>query len=471
MRLDRFLSEMNIATRSEGKKMIRAGRVLVNEKIVRDGSVKIDPAKDCVRLDQRAVVWQQYQYYMLNKPAGCITATEDRSQKTVMVYLPETARRDLAPVGRLDKDTEGLLLLTNDGALNHNLLAPGRHVKKTYQAKIRGKVTEREQALFVSGLDIGEKKKTAPAYLKILSSGEVSEIQVTITEGKFHQIKRMFQAVGMEVLFLKRLTMGSLKLDERLKPGECRMLTEEELAGLKKLPSDICNSGQNVLESMLEKKQAVIFDLDGTITDSMWVWEEIDREFFQSRHIPVPDTFPKDIEGMGFTETAEYFVRSFQIPESVDELKQIWTDMAIQKYREEVPLKPGIREFLDHLQKNQIKIGIATSNSRELLDVFLQARGLELYVDAVTTSCDVKKGKPAPDVYRKTAEKLGIVPSSCLAFEDIPMGILAGKNAGMEVCAVEDAYSAHLREEKKILADYYIEDYRQVIEHTYEVLK
>lgn len=467
MRLDRFLSEMNIATRSEAKKMIRGGRVQVNRTVIRDGSTKIDPAQDKITLDDKVVGWQKFQYYMLNKPAGCISATEDRSQKTVMQYLPGDARRDLAPVGRLDKDTEGLLLLTNDGALNHNLLSPARHVPKTYQATIRGRVTRREQLSFLSGLDIGEKKKTAPARLLILSSAEISEIQITITEGKFHQIKRMFQAVGMEVLSLKRLSMGSLHLDEALQPGECRALTETELTALKGDTSAVCH----LTAPMLENKQAVIFDLDGTITDSMWVWEEIDREFFASRNIPVPETFPKDIEGMGFTETAEYFVRTFPIPETTEELKQIWTDMAVLKYQKEVPLKPGIRKFLSYLKEHHKKVGIATSNSRELLEIFLQARGLDGYIDAITTSCDVKKGKPEPDVYLKTAEKLQVSADACLAFEDIPMGILAGKNAGMTVCAIEDRYSASLRGEKRILADYYIKDYRQVIERTYEVLK
>ncbi len=222
---------------------------------------------------------------------------------------------------------------------------------------------------------------------------------------------------------------------------------------------------------MLKGKRAVIFDLDGTITDSMWVWTEIDREFFMREQIEMPPTLQKDIEGMSFTETAEYFIRTFSLKQTVDDLKQVWNEMALEKYANETPLKPGILTFLDFLKGHDYKVGIATSNSRLLLDVFLKARDLTEYIDAVTTSCDVCKGKPAPDVYLTTAEKLGVSPDNCLVFEDIPMGILAGKNAGMEVCAVEDDYSVYLRKEKRELADYYISDYGQILEQTYEVLK
>ena len=220
---------------------------------------------------------------------------------------------------------------------------------------------------------------------------------------------------------------------------------------------------------MLNEIEAVIFDLDGTLADSMWVWTEIDREFFASRQIEMPDTLQKDIEGMGFTETAEYFVRTFQLPETVEELKEIWNRMAMEKYTTEIPMKPGALEFLQYLKEQDIHMGIATSNSRLLLDVFLDARNLQGYFDAVTTSCDVCKGKPAPDVYLKTAEKLGVLPEKCFVFEDVPMGILAGKNAGMKVCAVEDEYSAGLRREKKELADYYITDYRQILKNRPEL--
>lgn len=222
---------------------------------------------------------------------------------------------------------------------------------------------------------------------------------------------------------------------------------------------------------MTEQKEAVIFDLDGTMTDSMWIWEEIDQDFFRQQGIPIPDNLHEEIEGMSFTETAQYFIRKYQLPQTVEEVKELWNRIALDKYVHETALKPGLDAFLQLLKEKQIKIGIATSNSRLLLDAFLEARGLTGSIDAITTSCDVNKGKPEPDVYLKTAEKLGVSPKNCLVFEDIPMGILAGKRAGMTVCAVEDDYSASLRAEKRRLADYYITDYRQVLDHTYEDLR
>ena len=218
------------------------------------------------------------------------------------------------------------------------------------------------------------------------------------------------------------------------------------------------------LDKILNQFDAVIFDMDGTLVDSMWVWEEIDQDFFRNRGMEFPEDLHKEIEGMSFTETAEYFVRTYQMAETVEEVKEIWNRMAIEKYRSKTPLKPGALEFLDILKRNGIRTGIATSNSNLLVDVFLKARKLERMIDAVTTSCDVKRGKPAPDVYLTTARKLEADPAGCLVFEDLPMGILAGKNAGMVTCAVEDPYSAELREEKKRLADYYIADFTDMME-------
>lgn len=227
---------MQIATRSESKKLIKNKRITKNGVIVTDGGEKCDPDSDCICLDGSPIVYQEYHYVMLHKPAGCVTATEDRFDKTVMDFLPENLRRGMSPVGRLDKDTEGLLLITDDGALNHQLLAPGKHVPKTYYARIDGIVTPADIAAFQTGLDIGEKKLTAPAFLDILCTDEeahTSEIKVTITEGKFHQVKRMFQSVDKKVIYLKRLSMGSLALDETLAPGTWRELTEEEISNLK----------------------------------------------------------------------------------------------------------------------------------------------------------------------------------------------------------------------------------------------
>ena len=233
MRLDKFLTEMGIGTRSEVKKILKTKQVTVNGIIVTKPETKIEPKTDEVCYKNERIAYCPFEYYLFHKPAGCVTATEDTRHKTVMDYLENTVRSDLFPVGRLDIDTEGLLLITNDGALAHELLSPSRHVQKTYYARIDGKVTEEDVNLFEKGVDIGEKKLTKPGFLKILKGEPQSEIELTITEGKFHQVKRMFEAVGKKVLYLKRISMGPLTLPKDLKPGEYRELTEEELLLLK----------------------------------------------------------------------------------------------------------------------------------------------------------------------------------------------------------------------------------------------
>lgn len=224
---------MGIGTRSEVKKILKTKQVTVNGTIVTKPETKIEPKTDEVCYKNERIAYCAFEYYLFHKPAGCVTATEDTKHKTVMDYLENTIRSDLFPVGRLDIDTEGLLLITNDGTLAHELLSPSRHVKKTYYALIDGKVTEEDVNLFEKGVDIGEKKPTKPGFLKILKSEPQSEIELTITEGKFHQVKRMFEAVGKKVLYLKRISMGPLTLPEDLKPGEYRELTEGELMLLK----------------------------------------------------------------------------------------------------------------------------------------------------------------------------------------------------------------------------------------------
>lgn len=233
MRLDKYLAEMGVGTRSQVKQYIRKCCVTVNGELVRQSDAQITPETDEICYNGQTVGYAAFEYYMLNKPAGVISASEDRKQETVIDLIDTRLRKDLFPVGRLDKDTEGLLLITNDGALTHQLLSPKKHVSKRYFARIDGKVTEREVKLFREGVAIDEDFTALPAELKILISDHVSEIEVVIYEGKFHQIKRMFEAVGMEVIYLKRLSMGSLLLDERLGLGEYRPLTEEELAGLR----------------------------------------------------------------------------------------------------------------------------------------------------------------------------------------------------------------------------------------------
>ena len=232
LRLDKYLADMGKGTRSEVKKAISKGLVRVNNEIVKKPETKLDTDSDHVLFDGVLVGYAQYEYYMLNKPAGVISATEDKREKTVIDLITEKKRKDLFPVGRLDRDTEGLLLISNDGELAHRLLSPSKHVDKVYYAKIDGKVTIEDVEAFQQGVDIGEEKLTRPAKLRILKSGTQSEIELTICEGKFHQVKRMFQAVGKEVVYLKRLQMGTLILDESLKPGEYRELTEQEIADL-----------------------------------------------------------------------------------------------------------------------------------------------------------------------------------------------------------------------------------------------
>ena len=195
--------------------------------------VKLDAEQDVVCVQGKMVVYESFSYYMLHKPQGVVSATKDAHEKTVVNLITEQKRRDLFPVGRLDKDTEGLLLLTNDGKLSNDLLAPGKHVEKTYYASIKGMVTKKEVAAFAEGVDIGDERLTGAAELKIHKAGSVSEIEITITEGRYHQIKRMFEAVGMQVLYLKRLRMGPLYLDESLACGEYRKLTTEEIQSLK----------------------------------------------------------------------------------------------------------------------------------------------------------------------------------------------------------------------------------------------
>ena len=232
IRLDKFLADMGFGTRSQVRQQIAGGNVTVNGLPARRPELKVDTDKDRVLFCGTEAAYAQYEYYMLNKPAGVVSATEDKKERTVLDLLQERKRKDLFPVGRLDKDTEGLLLITNNGDLAHRLLAPGRHVDKVYYAEIDGKVTREDAELFRAGVDIGDKKKTMPAFLEILSSADRSEILLTIREGRFQQVKRMFHAVGKEVLFLRRIQMGPLKLDEKLRPGEYRRLTKEEVEKL-----------------------------------------------------------------------------------------------------------------------------------------------------------------------------------------------------------------------------------------------
>ena len=232
MRLDKLLSDMNLDSRSNLKKAIRKGNVTVNQSPVRDPAAPVSK-EDRVTYFGKPVIYEEFQYFMLNKPAGVLSARSDKRQKTVLDLLPENRRTDLFPVGRLDKDTTGLLLITNDGDMAHRLLAPKSHVDKVYEALVLGRVGSKEVEAFREGLVLDGDFIAAPAGLSVLSvEGDQSLVRITIHEGKFHQIKRMFEAVSMEVLTLKRLQMGSLVLDPKLSEGEARRLDREEVFGL-----------------------------------------------------------------------------------------------------------------------------------------------------------------------------------------------------------------------------------------------
>lgn len=233
IRLDKFLCDTGLGSRSQLKKLIKDGNVTVNQDMVDRPEFKVDTENDVVSLCGDIISYSKYRYYMFHKPAGCVTAVKDRECKTVMDYFPALFGEGYFPVGRLDKDTEGLLLITNDGEFSHNLTSPKKHVKKTYYARVMGKMTEDMISMFKEGIDIGDDKITLPSELEIIKSDDESEILLTITEGRYHQVKRMVKAAGGEVVYLKRLKIGGIGLDESLLPGEYRMLTGEELKTLK----------------------------------------------------------------------------------------------------------------------------------------------------------------------------------------------------------------------------------------------
>ena len=239
IRLDKFLADAGYGTRSEVKKQLKSGIVSMNGTVCKKPEEKIDPARDVVTVSGKEVVYEAFSYYLFYKPAGCVTAKSDALHKTVMDYFPEIVRKSCSPVGRLDKDTEGLLLITNDGELNHHLMSPVHHVKKTYYAVLDREVPVSAIHQFAEGVDIGDEKKTIPADLEILpkqmqnTEKPVYHANLTISEGRFHQVKRMFETVGCHVVYLKRMSLGNLSLGE-LKPGEYRRLSEAEVVDLRK---------------------------------------------------------------------------------------------------------------------------------------------------------------------------------------------------------------------------------------------
>ena len=230
MRLDKFLANMGYGSRKEVKKLLKTGAVRVNETVAKDAKIHIKVESDVVIVNGEEVEYKQFIYLMMNKPQGVISATEDTRDETVIDLLElEDAHFEPFPVGRLDKDTEGFVLLTNNGKLAHELLSPKKHVPKTYFARIQGEVTKDDIMKFKDGVTLDDGYETKPAELVIKTSGSVSEIELTITEGKFHQVKRMFLAVDKKVIYLKRLSIGPLELDPTLELGEYRELTDEEV--------------------------------------------------------------------------------------------------------------------------------------------------------------------------------------------------------------------------------------------------
>lgn len=230
MRLDRYLCELNIGSRSQVREFVRKGLVSVNGQVIRSSDHKIDERKDQVAFQGNPLTYRKFVYYMLNKPQGVVSATEDNSAGTVVELLSAEGRKDLFPMGRLDKDTEGLLILTNDGELSHRLLSPKNHVDKTYRVTLAHALSAEDFRILEQGVDIGEDRLTLPARAEAVSE---NVIHLTIQEGKYHQVKRMLQAVGNQVTALKRIRFGGVDLDENLAAGEYRPLTLQEEERLK----------------------------------------------------------------------------------------------------------------------------------------------------------------------------------------------------------------------------------------------
>lgn len=238
IRIDKLLSDMGKGTRRDVKAAVKKGHVKVNDQVIKDFGLKVDPAKDVVKYLNVTVNYQEFVYILLNKPSGVVSATRDKLHRTVIDLVSDLyGAFDLFPVGRLDKDTEGLLVLTNDGLFAHNLLSPKKHVNKVYYAKIDGIVVDEDVEKFRLGVEIQEDHVTMPSVLKVLTTDHdesLSEVEITIQEGKFHQVKRMFEAVDKEVMYLKRIKMGNLVLDPNLGLGEFRELTQDEMLKLQK---------------------------------------------------------------------------------------------------------------------------------------------------------------------------------------------------------------------------------------------
>lgn len=228
-RIDKIVSNMGYGSRKEVKQFIKKGRIKIGDKVIKDNKIKVDPYNDLISFDGEEIVYKEFIYLMMNKPQGLVSSTDDPHTETVIDLLDERySFYEPFPVGRLDKDTEGLVLISNDGKMSHELLSPKKKVDKKYYAEIYGVVEESHKDVFTDGIELDDGYKTLPAELEILESDIVSKVYLTIQEGKYHQVKRMFGALSMRVVFLKRISIGNLSLDESLKLGEYRELTEVE---------------------------------------------------------------------------------------------------------------------------------------------------------------------------------------------------------------------------------------------------
>ena len=235
IRLDKFLADSGVGTRTDVKKRIREGRITVNDAVAKKPDLKVDPEQDQILFDHRPVIYEKYSYYLFHKPAGCVTARCDRLNRTVMDFFPESMRKEFAPVGRLDKDTEGFLIVTNDGAFSHRLMSPRHHVDKTYYFEAEGLLAEDAQKQVLLGIDIGDEKPTLPAQLTVLKADQGKQTicgTIILQEGRYHQVKRMLLKLGVKVTYLKRTAIGSVLLDPSLAKGTYRALTKEEMKQL-----------------------------------------------------------------------------------------------------------------------------------------------------------------------------------------------------------------------------------------------
>ena len=462
MRLDKYLANNGYGSRSEVKKLIAAGMIRIDGTVVKDSGFNVKEGSVIDGLpDISHKVSTAHIYYMMNKPAGVITAASDAVCKTVMDLLSTDRKNGLNPVGRLDKDTEGLLIITDDGELNHFLTSPKRNVPKRYFAIMDGIPDEEGIQRLREGIRFKD-FISRPAQLEIIDTDEASgtsRVYFTVTEGRFHEIKRLAAAIGCDVKYLKRTMFAGVKLDDGLKPGEYRIMTDEEAGRLRKAAYETSDKKQDGAREMLENVDAVIFDLDGTLVDSMWMWKEIDIEYLGGMGIEYPEDLHSCIDGMSFTETAVYFKERFNTPEDVDSIKDTWNEMARDMYAHRVGLKPGVAGFLEKLKNRGIKTGVASSNSMELVLTVLEALNIRKFFDEIHTSCEVEHGKPFPDIFLLVAERLGVAPGKCLVFEDIIPGIKAAHAANMKVCAVYDSFSEADDDQKREMADYYLTDY------------